>query len=186
MYNEIIDICDENNTIIGQWDKAEIHEKWIRHRASHIRVYKENGEILIQHRAKEKKLYPDMRDVSAAGHVPSWEDELEGAVRELEEELGLSVSAGDLELIDIRKQPWVTLNGITNNEFYYIYFYKYTGNFENLSIQKEEVQDIKVTTIHDLLDNLQKQPEKFVPHTQGYWWFVTSELSSRICSTLVK
>lgn len=69
MADELIDIFDENNNPRGiQKLKSEAHKEGIWHRAVHIWIYNLKGEILLQLRSKNKELYPDRWDVSAAGH----------------------------------------------------------------------------------------------------------------------
>lgn len=68
MGDELVDICDENNNLHGiRKTTSEAHRAGLWHRASHVWIYNSKGEILLQLRAKEKLLYPDMWDISAAG-----------------------------------------------------------------------------------------------------------------------
>ena len=96
MADELIDICDKNNNHINiQKMKSEAHKDGLWHRASHIWIYNSNGEILLQLRAKEKELYPDMWDISAAGHVSAGEEPIVSGLREVKEELGLKGQIDD-------------------------------------------------------------------------------------------
>ena len=75
MGDELIDICDEANHLTGvQKMKSEAHKDGLWHRAVHIWLYNSKGEILLQWRAKNKLLYPEMWDISAAGHVSASEN----------------------------------------------------------------------------------------------------------------
>ena len=97
MADELIDICDENNNLINvQKTKSEAHKNGLWHRASHIWIYNSNGEILLQLRAKEKPLYPDMWDISAAGHISAGEDPITSGLREVKEEIGLEIEVGQV------------------------------------------------------------------------------------------
>ena len=60
------------------------------HRASHILVFNEKRELFIQKRSLTKDIYPGFWDVAAGGVVLSGETYLESALREMEEELGVS------------------------------------------------------------------------------------------------
>ncbi|MFO7710678.1 MAG: NUDIX domain-containing protein, partial [Candidatus Woesearchaeota archaeon] len=133
------------------------------------------GEVLLQLRAKEKALYPDMWDISAAGHVNAGEDPLDSAIREVEEEIGLEIEP---DFWMIRKNKAI-FREIKNNEFYYIYLYKFDGDISSLKLQKEEVQNAKFLPIDKIKEELSTNPDKYVPHGD-YWFEAFDEISSRL------
>ena len=179
MADELIDICDENNNLLSiQKMKSEAHKNGLWHRASHIWIYNSNGEILLQLRAKEKPLYPDMWDISAAGHVIAGEDPITSGLREVEEEIGLKLKKEDLDFWMIRKVKAV-FREIINNEFYYIYFFKFDGDINQLKLQKEEVQKIQFLPIDKIEEELKINPRKYVPHGK-YWFEVINEVKNRL------
>ncbi|MFH1455448.1 MAG: NUDIX domain-containing protein [archaeon] len=179
--DELIDICDEKNQLLGiQKMKSEAHRDGSWHRASHIWIYNSKGEILLQLRAKEKSLYPDMWDVSVAGHVNSKEEPLTSGLREIEEEIGLKLKKEDLDFFKILKHKAV-FRKIKNNEFYYIYFYKFDGNINKLKIQGEEVQEILFLGTDKIEEELKTNPKKFVPHG-NYWYEMINEVKRRLNS----
>lgn len=99
MSDELIDIYnEENKPLFGvQKMKSEAHRKGLWHRASHVWIYNSKGEILLQLRAKNKEFWPNMWDISVAGHIGSGEDQLSATVRETEEEVGLRIMPDDLD-----------------------------------------------------------------------------------------
>ncbi len=94
--DEIFDLVDAEDRVIGQKTRGEVHAQGLTHRAIHIFVCNKYGEILLQKRSHLKDSMPERWDSSAAGHVDSGEDYLPAAVRELEEELGISTAAENL------------------------------------------------------------------------------------------
>ena len=88
--NEIIDVVDINDNIIGQSCRHEVHDKNLFHRSAHILVFNNNGELFLQKRSNNKDESPGLWDTSAAGHVNSGESYLHCAERELGEELGIN------------------------------------------------------------------------------------------------
>lgn len=87
---EIFDRVDENDQVIGQATRAEIHEKDWLHRAVHIFVFNKRKDLLLQLRSRLKDKHPGVWDSSAAGHLDAGEDYATCALRELEEEMGIS------------------------------------------------------------------------------------------------
>jgi len=88
--DEIYDVVDLDDEIIGQATRKEIHEKKLIHRSVHILVFNPKGCLFLQKRALSKDENPGLWDTSSAGHVDSGEDYLTAANRELKEELGIS------------------------------------------------------------------------------------------------
>ena len=88
--NEIIDVVDINDNIIGQTYRHVVHEKNLFHRSAHILVFNNNGELFLQKRSNNKDESPGLWDSSAAGHVITGESYLHSAKRELGEELGIN------------------------------------------------------------------------------------------------
>ena len=93
---EIYDVVDAHDRVIGQATRREIHEKGLLHRTVHILVFNSDGKIFLQKRSLLKDENAGYWDTSSAGHVDSGESYLAGSHRELYEELGIT---GSLQLI---------------------------------------------------------------------------------------
>ncbi|MCJ7833493.1 MAG: NUDIX domain-containing protein [Deltaproteobacteria bacterium] len=88
---EYLEVVDEDNQVVGNSSRKEIHEKGLRHRSVHIFIFNTKGELYLQKRSTHKDQYPEYWDTSAAGHTDPGESPIEAAQRELLEELGLEV-----------------------------------------------------------------------------------------------
>jgi 16S rRNA (adenine1518-N6/adenine1519-N6)-dimethyltransferase len=93
---EIFDVVDENDSVIGQRPRGEVHREKLRHRAVHIFVFNKRGELFLQRRSQWKDMHPRDWDSSAAGHVNSGDEYGGTAPRELEEELGVSAPLAEI------------------------------------------------------------------------------------------
>jgi isopentenyldiphosphate isomerase len=179
MADELIDIVDENNNLIGvQKMKSEAHRDGLWHRTAHLWLYNSKGEILLQLRAKNKKLYPALWDVSAAGHIGAGEEPIVSALREADEEIGIQLRKDQLDFFKTRKVMAV-YREIKNNEFCYVYLAKYDGGAKNLRLQKEEVEEIKFVSLVELEANLREKSEHYVRHGK-YWDDVIAEIKRRV------
>ena len=101
MPEEIFDVVNERDEIIGKLSRAEVHRLGLRHRAIHILIFKSRGEVFLQKRSMKKDNFPGTWDSSAAGHLDCGEDYDACALRELREEIGLELSAAPQRLFKI-------------------------------------------------------------------------------------
>ncbi len=95
---EILDVVDADDRVVGRATRGEIHARGLMHRAVHILLFDGKGDLFLQKRSLAKDENPGLWDSSAAGHVDSGEDYLACARRELGEELGLDADVG-LEIL---------------------------------------------------------------------------------------
>ncbi|MFB6181590.1 MAG: NUDIX domain-containing protein [Candidatus Magasanikbacteria bacterium] len=174
MADEVIDIYDEYNNPTGEQKlKSEAHQQGNWHRSAHVWIFNSNSEILLQLRSKDKDIWPDTWDVSAAGHVSANEEPIESAVRETKEELGVSFEKGDLEFVAVIKQS-SKHKELIDNEFDYIYFVECGDALDDLEIQKEEVQKVKFFTDKEIQNELEEKESKLVSHK--YWGLVLDKI----------
>ena len=102
------------------------------HLVVHIWICDSNGRFLIQKRSS-KKIVPNIWAVTG-GSVLSGEDEIAGAVRETNEEIGIELNSDDLtEIYRIYSKDHITIVFITKNE---------TG-LSDLVLDDEEVAECK-------------------------------------------
>src|SRR5690349_12357388 len=94
MSEEIFDVVDEHDRVVGQAPRSVVHAQKLLHRAVHVFVLNSRSELLLQKRSALKDEYPLCYTSSASGHLSAGESYEAAAPRELKEELGL---AGELE-----------------------------------------------------------------------------------------
>lgn len=94
--DEIFDVVDDRDRVIGRAGRDEVHAGNLKHRAAHVFVFNQRGKLFVQKRASNKDTFPGRYDSSAAGHLNSGEHYDACAVREVREELGLEVRSEQL------------------------------------------------------------------------------------------
>lgn len=104
MHNdELLDLVNENDEIIGTIWRSEysrLASKDLGYiRAVDMFIQNNKGELWIPKRTLHKKIAPGGLDYSAGGHVSSGETYEEAAIKEISEELNLTVTEADLELL---------------------------------------------------------------------------------------
>ena len=175
--DELIDIISKNGELTGETClKSEAHKKGMLHASAHIWIFDKEKNVLIQKRAANKDTFPNLWDISVAGHISAGEEPITSALREVEEEIGLIVSEKQLHFIGTAKKRVEHHDDLIDNELHYIYVCEIDFNVDSLKIQKEEVAAIKSIKL-DKLIQLVNSP-KFVPRKDGYYTFVFEKIKN--------
>ena len=98
---EIFDIVNDRDEVIGQAPRKEVHARGLWHRAVHVLVFNARGEVFLQKRSMLKDIAKGKWDSSSSGHVDTGEQYDATAVRELREEIGLTVAQTPKRLFKI-------------------------------------------------------------------------------------
>ncbi len=152
MSEELIEVLTADGEPTGRTKaKSAVHRDGDWHRAVHVWIIGSDGRLLLQRRAWTKENHPGLWDISAAGHVSAGESAIEAAIRETAEELGVSVSAAELEHVATLREQW-RLNGGTylDNEIHDVFIVRRDLEATALALQKEEVAEVQWVTADEL------------------------------------
>ena len=119
------------------------------HGTVHIWIVRENDksgyDVLLQKRSDNKDSYPGCYDISSAGHISAGDGVMESALREFEEELGLSAQPEQLELFGTTLVKFgTTFAGkiFRDNEFSNDFVYRQPVDIGKLKLQESEVAEV--------------------------------------------
>jgi isopentenyldiphosphate isomerase len=87
--DELVDEVDERDRVIGRATRREVRQRRLLHRFSSVLCRDPAGRLYVHRRTDDKDVYPGLYDTSAGGVLAAGESYLEGARRELAEELGV-------------------------------------------------------------------------------------------------
>ncbi|MFD9498583.1 NUDIX hydrolase [Streptomyces sp. NPDC060035] len=87
--DEILDIVDENDEVVGQAPRGEATARGLRHRCVFIEARDAGGRLFVHRRTATKLLFPSHYDMFVGGVVGAGESYDEAALREAGEELGV-------------------------------------------------------------------------------------------------
>ena len=162
---EYIDIFDENNNPIGKIkEKRQAHEDGSFHRTAHVWILNDKNELLLQKRSASKKSHPNCWDISGAGHIMAGESAIDGAIRELKEELGVEVKDKDLQYIATIKST----KNPKNMEFQYVYLLNCNKEIEEYIFEDDEVAKVKYVYYEELEKMVEERAEGLLIHDEEY------------------
>ncbi|MGD6775144.1 NUDIX hydrolase [Sutcliffiella horikoshii] len=147
---EQLKIFNKDRKYLGTASREEVHLKGHWHETFHcwIKAMIDGKEYLyFQLRSKDKKDYPGLLDITAAGHLLSHEN-VEDGIREVEEEIGIKVGMEELSylcVIPYEKE----LEGFIDREHAHVFLLKRYIPFESFTMQSEEVSGIFMVPLED-------------------------------------
>jgi isopentenyldiphosphate isomerase len=126
---ELIKTFDENGKETGVATREEVHKKGHWHETFHcwfVSREQEKDYIFFQLRSDIKKDYPNLFDITAAGHILAHES-IQAGVREVTEEVGIHVSFLDLVPLGVIKYR-IEREDLIDNEIAYVFLYNFQGS----------------------------------------------------------
>lgn len=160
MADTILDVVDENDNVIGQALRSEIHAKGLLHREANVLFVTPQKEIVLQKRSMTKQNNPGLLSVTVGGHVDCGETYLDAAIRETFEETGVTVRPE--ELIFLGQKKYMTHDKITgthNNAIRAFYGLVYFNDLKDLKIEIDAIDGFEKVAL-DGIFNLPEQEKK--------------------------
>ena len=160
MSEEIFDVVNERDEVVGRAPRGEVHRTGLKHRAIHVFIFNTRGEIFLQKRSMSKDSSPGLWDSSASGHLDSGEDYDACAVRELREEIGLVVRTPPRRVFKV--SPCAE----TGQEFVWLYEGASEGPF---ILHPEEIERGDWFSRTRVTEWVNERPEDFAPAFVLLW-----------------
>ncbi|MFG1604656.1 NUDIX hydrolase [Actinoplanes sp. NPDC049265] len=88
--DELIDVVDEQDRVVGQALRSESYARGLRHRCAFVLVRDADDRVFVHRRTATKQVFPSLYDMWVGGVVGAGETYDEAALREAREELGVS------------------------------------------------------------------------------------------------
>ena len=148
---ELFDILNEDGSKTGiVKERGVAHREGALHGTVHIWIVRENEksgyDVLLQKRSNNKDSHPGCYDISSAGHISAGDEMMESALRELWEELGLSVQPEHLELFGtthVKFEKTFYGKRFRDNEISSDFVYRQPVDMEKLKLQESEVAEVR-------------------------------------------
>ncbi|RZS90512.1 NUDIX hydrolase [Aquimarina brevivitae] len=180
MADEFIDILNKDGTPTQTTAlKSEAHKLGLFHKSVHLWIATPKKELIIQKRAANKDTFPDLWDVSVAGHIGAGEEAQQALIRETKEEIGIVVTKESLRFIGVRCSQKKPTLSIIDNEYQYLYIALLNLEVENCKLQREEVAELKAISIPSFEQKITKgNLTEFVPHGKDYYTLILAHINA--------
>ncbi len=181
--DEYVAILDENgNPTNERCLKSIAHRKGLFHATVHIWLFTSNGELLIQQRNPDKDTFPNLWDVSVAGHIEFGETPSKAALREIHEEIGLRLHSDALLYLGTHLEKHKHCSDFIDNELHHIYCSELLQPISSLKLQKEEVSKVRLINLEEIQKKISTADTSFVPHDTSYYEFIFKEVARKFNS----
>lgn len=127
------------------------------HLIVHVCIFNKMGDMLIQQRQSTKVGWPNRWDFTAGGSATKGDTSQTAAERELFEELGIKINLENI-------RPNLTVN--FEHGFDDIYLIEKEVDLNELSLQAEEVQNVKWASLNEIERMLDS--EEFIPYYSSF------------------
>ncbi|MGX2998108.1 NUDIX hydrolase [Streptomyces sp. JNUCC 64] len=88
--DEILDVVDERDRVVGRAPRGEVYARGLTHRCVFVFVRDPEDRVFVHRRTATKLAFPSLHDMFVGGVVGAGEDYASAALREAEEELGVT------------------------------------------------------------------------------------------------
>jgi isopentenyl-diphosphate delta-isomerase len=151
--NEIIAVVDENDSVIDETTRGQAHKTGILHREVYVYFINSQNQVLLQKRSDN-----NLWDLSSSGHFQKDLTYEDGARKEVEEELGISLREG--ELVEIAYEQFNTTKLEKKNyRFAKVYLVRKDISLNDLNLDRGEVTEVKFfdkSELEELLNSEKK------------------------------
>ncbi len=165
---ELIDVLDEfgNKTGIVK-KKSDIKRDGDFHRAISVIIFDEDNNVLLQKRSSSKKIFANLWSIFLKGHIQAGETPIDACIREINEEVGLIANPDNLKYLYTLYEEHID-NDYIERIFFDTFFLRMKFKFSDITIQEEELSDVKLIPIDEVFSLFDNNDPSLVPNYEDY------------------
>ncbi len=157
---EMFDVVDRSDRVIGRKSRSQVHANNLLHRSVHALAIDKRQRYFLQFRGPDRDCDPSVWDSSVGGHLQSGEDYDDAILRETQEELGIRLDSVPEKLFKIEASP------NTGYEFCWVYQIFHDGPFQ---IDPSEAAGARWFTYKELDKKIKEEPDTISPSFKVIW-----------------
>lgn len=183
MKGDLLNIFDESYKWVGVMPRSIAHRDGLWHETFHCWFMqrerldgRETAYLWFQKRSADKKDYPNLLDITSAGHL-DYREKPSGGIREIEEELGINVPVEELRDLGIRINVEKTPK-LFNNEFNHVFLYDCPNTMDQIRFADGEVEGIYRINVEDGIKLFRGEVEQIA--AEGYACFDDQQVAASL------
>ena len=175
--SELLILVDPDDREIGSLSKAECHDgNGILHRAFSLFLFNDQGELLLQKRSAEKRLWPKYWSNTCCSHPRQGESMDLATERRLQQELN---TAATLEFIYKFEYQAQFADRGSENELCWVFLGRLSGE---AIANESEIEELRFVSVSDLHEEIDTVPERFTPWFKMEWQRLNEEFHDRLAN----
>lgn len=168
---EYFDVLNEKGMYTGKVESREkCHADGLWHKAVVVFIINSKEQVLLQRRSATKKLWPNMWDITAGGHVLTGEFGFEAIIREAKEELGIELNKNEMTFLGSSLSS-NRKGDIVNNHFNEYYVVTKDVDETKLKLQEEEVSEVKWIDKNEIIEKI-RDNYNGITDKEGCWEYL--------------
>ncbi len=165
---ELLDVLDEQGNFTSKTKpRTDVHRDGDWHRTVHVWLLNSKQELLIQKRGPTKDLDPNCWMVSVAGHISAGATKEDTAIKEVFEEIGITLKKDQLEYLFTSPRTFIN-DTYVFNELHDIFLVQVDILLEALKLEADEVVGVRWVQYRALEKEIQENPSNFSPNFDEY------------------
>ncbi len=170
---EYFDVIDSHGDFTNEIaSRKECHEKGLWHKAIVVQIIStDNKRVLLQKRSANKRMWPNLWDVSSGGHVLTGELGYQAGIREAKEELGVDLKRDELEFIGATTSENIQKD-IINRHYNEYYIVHKDIDLNDITIQEDEVQEVKWFNVEELKKRVDNNFEELTDKVELWHYLI--------------
>ena len=173
--NEELILVDESDNETGYLSKAACHDgSGLLHRAFSVVVFNADGELLLQQRGKDKRLWPGFWSNSCCSHPRKGESMSFATGRRLLEELGIEV---ELEFVYKFQYQASFGEAGSEHELCSVYLGRCAADVRP---NATEIESIRFLSAKELSAEMDAKPDEFTPWFRQEWERLNGEFAETL------
>lgn len=168
---EYFDVLNEKGQYTEKIEtRNKCHKEGLWHKAVVVFIINSKGQVLLQKRSANKRMWPNMWDITAGGHVLAGEFGFQAIIRECKEELGIELNKNDITFIGTTTS--INIKGDIINRHFNEYYIAHKEIDENkLELQEEEVSEVKWINKNEIIEKI-KNNYNGITDKEGCWEYL--------------
>ncbi|MET1033025.1 MAG: NUDIX domain-containing protein [Candidatus Saccharimonadales bacterium] len=169
---EQYEVLDDQGHKTGQiLDRATVHKQELWHEVVNVWVINPRGEILMQLRAPDVELSPNVWDVTIGTHLQPNEAPIDAALRAIKTGLGLDFPAEELEHLFNVQGGNPMPNGVTHNVFGHVFLINKAVDLTDLRFDSTKITRFAWIPLSELMVGIgsTETKDQYFPRSNNYY-----------------